>query len=469
MNLTRRFFLQSSGALAAYLGVQPLLAETVTASDAAGSTDLAQVRKGKTLVVVFLRGGLDGLNFIVPYADPHYADLRPDLRVRRPGEDEGALDLDGRFGLNPRAAALLPFFRDGSAVAAHAVGYPNASRSHFEEQDVWETGVVGNTLGADGWLNRHLQTSTGDGPLRAIAIGDALPRILRGDAPALAFRGLDQLDAPRNERQAKRQDRIAAALEHAFADSPIAAMQAAGESAFDAHAHPDAVAEQMSRVAEAAARRPEQRAHARELLAQAGQSTLKSLDLLRDIAANPHPTPTKWPETGLARRFQTAAQLIHADIDVEVLEIDYGGWDTHDRQGNGAQGNYGNKIAELADALAAFASDLGPRLDDTLVLTLSDFGRTAAQNGSAGTDHGWANCMLAMGGPVAEAGQGKRRKVAGRWPGLGPEQLHQGRDLLHTTDFRDVMAEAVSVHLGNPHLTTILPDYAPSPVGLIAG
>ncbi|MEM7576659.1 MAG: DUF1501 domain-containing protein [Planctomycetota bacterium] len=438
MRMTRRFFLQSTGAMAVYCGVNPLdraLAQTM------GNPADHVVAKNKTLVVVFLRGGIDGLNWIVPYADPHYAKLRPSIQVKRPGQDEGAIDLDGFFGIHPRAHRLMPWFDQGLACAAHAVGYEGNSRSHFEEQDVWETGVAGNTLGSDGWLNRHLLTSNGHGPIRAVAISDTLPRILRGDAPAYALSGLQDLGLP---TKAGDSDAIAAALEHAY------------------QGHTDEDAD-----------------HATGLVTKAGRETLDGLDVLRKVADQPYTPGAKYPDRSrLGKQFQTAAQLIKANLGLEVVQIDYGGWDTHNRQGAGAQGNFGDKVQELSDALAALAEDLGTRLQDTLVLTISDFGRTAAENGTAGTDHGHANAMLALGGPVQNLGTlaaggtnspttPGRRKVLTAWPGLSPDQLNENRDLAHTLDFRDVLAEVVRVHLGNDNLPTVLPGHEFKNVGLV--
>ena len=175
---------------------------------------------------------------------------------------------------------------------------------------------------------------------------------------------------------------------------------------------------------------------------------------------------TNYPQTEFGRRLQQVAQLIKADIGLEVAEIDYDGWDTHQNQG-GANGQYGDLAQKFAEGLAAFARDLGDRLRDTMVLTMSDFGRTAAENGTGGTDHGWANCMVAMGGNLATSSPGGIVKpVLCKWPGLGKDQLHQGRDLLHTTDFRDVLGEVVSVHLGNSQIKTVLPNHDFKPVGL---
>jgi uncharacterized protein (DUF1501 family) len=422
MNMTRRYFLKTSGALAAYCGVAPfrVLADTQGAAP--------QVMAGRTLVVIFLRGGVDGLNWIVPFQEAAYYQMRQSIAIPQPGKTDGALDLDGVFGLHPRSAALMPLFQSGLASALHAVGYDKNTRSHFEEQDVWETGVIGNTVSSDGWLNRHLATSQGRGPIRAVSVGDSLPRILRGKAPAYAFRGLTDLAMPDAGGEP---GTIAAALEHAYCSEPRQHLPAA-----------------------------------RDLLAQTAGATLEGLRVLNSVAAQKHESGAKYPDTPLGRSLQTVARLIQADIGLEIAEVDYGGWDTHNNQG-GVGGAFGNLLQGLAEALAAFAADLEGRMDDVVLVTMSDFGRTAAENGSRGTDHGWANCLLALGGPVRRAGQGKPRKVIGRWPGLAKEKLHEGRDLLHTTDFRDVFAELVRVHLGNPHLETVLPQHKFQPVGLV--
>ncbi|BAM04466.1 DUF1501 domain-containing protein [Phycisphaera mikurensis] len=430
MRLTRRFFLRSTGAMAVYCAVNPLDAALAASMDDPAAHVTA---KNKTLVVVFLRGGIDGLNLVVPHGDPAYAKLRPGIGVAAPGKEGGALDLDGFFGMNPRAAALMPALASGEAIALQAVGYPGNSRSHFEEQDVWETGVSGNTMGHDGWLNRHLLTSTGHGPIRAVALSDSLPRILRGEAPAFAFPGLTDLGFG-GRGNAEQEASVVAALEQAHA----------------------AVAPGGTR-------------DAIDLVHAAGRETLEGVKVLRGVAAQPYEQSASYPSGQLGQRLASAARLIKAGVGLEVVQIDYGGWDTHNRQGDGAQGNFGTKVEELCGSLAAFSEDLGPRSDDTLVLTLSDFGRTARQNGTAGTDHGWANAMLAMGGPVAakKALDPGRGPVMGAWPGLGPEQLHQKRDLKHTTDFRDVLAEVVTSHLGNANLPKVLPGHAFSPVGLL--
>ncbi len=429
MHLTRRYFIRSTGALGAYMGIAPL--DLFAAAEPFPCT----VRRGKTLVVIFLRGGADGLNLVVPFGDPHYTQLRKSIEVPATGAN-AAIDLDGFFGLHPRLAPLTPLFDSGLAVAAHAVGYDKNTRSHFQEQDVWETGIVGNTVGSDGWLNRHLATSQGHGRIRAVAIGDNLPRILHGKVPAYAIRGIEDLTLPGDDRG--RNEMLAAGLEHAYCTPPR-----------------------------------EHTGSARDLLARTTGATLEGMKELQHLTDGRYEPSAPYPQTELAGRLMQVARLIKADVGLEIAEVDYGGWDTHQDQGRGAGGTFGNLAGGLAGAMAAFAADLGDRMDDVVVVTLTDFGRTAAENGTGGTDHGWANCMLLAGGPVARgnaaaAKAGNPRKVVTRWPGLAPDQLHEGRDLLHTTDFRDVLSELVRVHLGNPHLETVLPGHQFKPVGLIA-
>ncbi|MCW5764358.1 MAG: DUF1501 domain-containing protein [Phycisphaeraceae bacterium] len=434
MNVTRRFFLQSTGALALYLGVSPLTLLGANGLPLGTRT----VKKGKTLVVIFLRGGADGLNLVVPHADAAYAKMRPSIAVPGPAaKAEGrAIDLDGFFGLHPRLAPLVPLFESGMAVAAHAVGYDKNTRSHFEEQDTWETGMTGNTIHSDGWLNRHLATSQGHGQIRAVSIGDALPRILHGKAPAFAIRGLDDLTVPTGKAPT---ESIAAALEHAYCCG--APSQRAGVQA-----------------------------DATDLLSQSAGTTLDGMEQLRELAKAKYEPAAPYPRSGLAGRLMQVARLIKADVGLEVAELDLGGWDTHNNQGNGQFGPLANLAGELAEAVAAFTADMGDRMEDVLLVTISDFGRTAHENGTNGTDHGWANCLFAVGGAVQRAGKANpaRGRVVGQWPGLAPDQLHQKRDLLHTTDFRDVLGELVKVHLGNDNIQTVLPQHQFKPVGLVA-
>lgn len=432
MHLTRRYFLRSSGAIAAYVGVAPALSLGTLGRTALPAREVA---RGRTLVVVFLRGGADGLNLVVPHGDEHYARLRSSIAIAPPGRPEGGIDLDGRFSLHPRLASLRPWFESGHAMALHAVGYDRNTRSHFEEQDVWETGIIGNTVGSDGWLNRHLATSEGRGPLRAVSVGDALPRILHGRAPAIAIRGIEDLTLPGDEPS---RARLLGALEHAYRVDP-------GQVRDDARA----------------------------VLHRAGSATLDGAAQLASLSDRAYAPSTPYPASPFAQRLMQIARLIKADVGLEVAEVDLDGWDTHANQGQGGGGAFGNLAQTLSDGLDAFSKDLGDRLDDTLIVTLTDFGRTAFENGTRGTDHGWANCMFLLGGGVrrghdAAGGDRGSRRVIADWPGLAPDQLHEGRDLLHTTDFRDVLAEVVRVHLGNDNLERLIPGREFSRLGLIA-
>ena len=451
MHLTRRYFLKSTGAVATYLGIAPFLPAMALAAAP------RPVTKNKVLVALFLRGGADGLNLVTPYGDENYAALRRGIGFAAPSASDpnSLIDLDGFFGLNPRMGALKPFFDSGLCAAAHAVGYDKNTRSHFEEQDTWETGVSGNTINSDGWLNRHLVTSTGRGPIRAVSIGDGLPRIMQGKAPAYAVRGLEELNLPKTARNID-PETMSAALEHAYQGSALRA-----------------------------------KSEATDLLSQSASATLEGVRQLRAVTSGPY-TPengVEYPKTDLGRKLAQIARLIKADVGLEVAEVDLGGWDTHQNQGKGGDGQFGNLAQQVGDSLAAFAKDLGDKMDDVLVVSLSDFGRTAFENGTGGTDHGWASCMFLLGGAVQRASnvQGATglalqtsadnpplksptgsRKVLTRWPGLAPDQLHDKRDLLHTTDFRDVLGEIVSTHLGNENVKAVLPNHEFRKLGMIA-
>jgi uncharacterized protein (DUF1501 family) len=267
-----------------------------------------------------------------------------------------------------------------------------------------------------------------------VAIGNSLPRILYGKAAAFAVRGVEDLALPKTRADP---DAVAAALEHAYCTQP--------------REHASAAA---------------------DLLSQSAKTTLEGIKQLKAIGSQPYAPKAPYPETELGKKLLQVARLIKADVGMEVAEIDLGGWDTHQAQG-GAAGAQANLAQQVGDALAAFAADLEEKMNEVVVVTLTDFGRTAAENGTFGTDHGWANCMFLLGGPVARANAqarsaGKPRKVVTDWPGLAPDQLHQKRDLAHTTDFRDVLGEIVKVHLGNEQLQAVLPQHEFKPVGLVA-
>lgn len=404
MRTTRRQLLGKLQA-AAVCGVIPQWAQA--AAGAAGA-------KKRLLVVVFLRGGIDGLNLVVPHGEAEYARLRPGLALAQPGRKDGVLDLDGFFGLHPQAAALVPHFKAKNAVAIHAVGHDKNTRSHFEEQDLWETSVLENEVATDGWLNRHLASVQGEGPLRAVALSNSLPRLLRGPVPALAIRGLRDVTG-------RGKDTTGA----------------------------------MRRALESDAER------ANELWITQARATLDLLEELRAVEAHRIPTRIDYPDSYLAGRLKAVSRLTRAGIGLEVATIDLGGWDTHQSQG-GAGGTYGRKVKELSEGIDAFLRDFEGELDDIMVLTLSEFGRTAFENGTGGTDHGWGNVVLSFGGGLHPSAP-----VLGDWPGLGPEELHKRRELKITTDFRDVIGEVLESHLGNPQAARVLCRPGLRPVGFL--
>lgn len=417
--ITRREFVKATLATTAGYSLMPhnLFAATGTAKNLAAT---------KTLVVLFLRGGMDGLNLIIPYKDENYYELRSSIAIPKPGEKNGAIDIDGTFALHPSAEALKPFFNSGELTALQGVGYSGHTRSHFKEQDVWETGMAKNSLRSDGWLNRHLATTSGNGHIRAISVGSSLPRILRGKVGTYAIRSLSDITLPGSKKSVNKH------LESL-------------ENAYDKTDDTQSTGEQS-------------------LITDIGKRTIESMKILSDIGAKKYKPVNPYPTTTLGKQLKTAARLIKANIGLEIVEIDYGGWDTHQSEGN-VTGTFANKVKELSDAMAAFQADMKKHQDKVMLMTMSEFGRTAAQNGTGGTDHGWANCMLLMGGAIK---QKKTAPISGTWPGLAPDQLNAKRDLMNTTDFRDILCEIVTKHLGNKHPEMVIPNHKIKPLGIIA-
>ena len=406
MNSSRRDFLKSSGLGFLALGLPP--AFLVRAAGA------QQGAKNKTLVVVFQRGAMDGLNVVIPFKDPNYYRLRPSIAVSEPGSGaERAIDLDGFYGLHPALAPLKNIYDKGQLAFVQASGSPDNTRSHFDAQDYMEIGTPGIKSTPDGWLNRcMLEQKKSDTPFRGVALTAQLPRILAGAAPALTLSSLEEF-RPRNEA-------LGNALQKLYASSSDPLFRTGGENLFAA------------------------------------------MNQLRQIESKIPASAERYPAGRFGAGLSQIARLIKADIGLEIAFSEIGGWDTHANQG-GATGQLANRLRELGQALAAFYRDLGDRMDDVVLLTMSEFGRTASENGNRGTDHGHANVMFAIGGRV------RGGKVYGRWPGLAPEVLYEGRDLDLTTDFRTVCSEAVSRHLGQKELTKIFPNFRlAAPLGLIA-
>jgi uncharacterized protein (DUF1501 family) len=368
----------------------------------------------KQLVVLFQRGAADGLNVVVPFAEPNYYRMRPSIAIPQPrqGGNDVAIDLDGHFGLHPSLAPLLPMFQKSQLAIVHAAGSPDPTRSHFDAQDYMESGTPGVKATEDGWLDRALQTIPEENasPFRAVAMGPNLPRMLRGSAAGIAVPDL---------RQFKVQPQTAA-------------MSNVVEGGFEA---------MYSQSVDQA-------------LHGTGTETFEAIDLLRKIdpAQFPPANGADYPKNQIGQKLQQIAVMIKANIGVEVMFLDCGGWDNHVNEG-GAQGQLANLLRDLGQSLAAFYQDMGDRMADVVVVTMSEFGRTAKENGNRGTDHGHANCMFAMGGDI------KGGRVYGKWPGLEDHQLNEGRDLALTTDFRSVVGEILTKHLGVKDLTPVFPGF----------
>ena len=363
----------------------------------------------RALVCLFQRGAVDGLSMLVPHGEEQYYRERPRIAIPR----SAVVDLDGHFGLHPRLAPLKPFWDGGSLAVVPAVGSPDGTRSHFDAQDYMESGTPGVKSTTDGWANRYCQNAKEhtDTPFRAVAFGPQLPRIMAGTAPALA---IDDLRSFGVGGRAAAGDRLTRAFEALYEGSATGLLATSAEESFEAI--------RMLKTANPQGRGPEHGA--------------------------------EYPRGRLGDSLRQIAQLIKADMGMEIAFADMGGWDTHVNQGND-QGQLALRLTELGQALAAFATDLGERMRDVCVLTMSEFGRTVRENGNGGTDHGHGTAMLVLGGTVAG------KQVAGKWPGLAQEARYEGRDVAVTTDFRDLFGEILTRHLGARDLSAVFPGYTP--------
>lgn len=355
------------------------------------------------LVVVFLRGAIDGLSVVVPYADQNYYAMRPTIAIPRPGQANGALDLDGRFGLHPALQPLMPLWKEHSLAFVHASGSPDESRSHFEAQAYMESGTPGVKTTPDGWMNRVLAALPGQhAPTEALNFGRTMPKILAGRMPVASVPTHDGGHGHRRERDV---------------DSP--ADDAAANAIFDRmYSGADAISVAYREGRQA-------------------QTQIMS-DLARDMteAAAGAPTPA-----GFADDAAKLCQLMRQDPTIQLAFFGLSGWDTHVRQG-GAEGQLANHLKGLGAGLVQLRSGLGEAYGRTVILVISEFGRTARENGNGGTDHGHGNAMWVMGGPVNGG------KIYGDWPGLEEDELHEGRDLAVTTDFRSVIGSILKDHMG---------------------
>lgn len=362
----------------------------------------AQAPRAKTLITIFLRGGVDGLSMVQPFGDPALSSLRRSLLHDGP-------KLDGFFALHPAMASLLPLFERKSLAIVHAVGQAHPSRSHFEAQDFIESGLSGQKRG-DGYLNRALAAFPDTAPFRGVALQNTLPLSLAGDAQALAFPELSRFRV--NGARG-----LGLSFEALYAGAVDEALRSSGHDAFES------------------------------LNTVSGEAW----------ATAPAANGASYPRGAFGQRLQDLARLIRGEVGLRIGVTELGGFDTHLAQG-GATGQLANKLKELADGLAAFARDLGPKLEDVIVVTLTEFGRTARENGTQGTDHGTASSLFVLGGGVTGG------RVVADWPGL--TKLYEGRDLAVTTDLRSVLWSAIEASGAPARAADVFPDFVPQAVRL---
>lgn len=404
--MNRRYFLKSGSIALASMGMS-LSAPSFLERVVLGKTPAGGKRK--TLIAIFQRGAVDGLNMVVPHGDASYYASRPGIAIAKPapGNANAAIDLDGFFGLHPAMSSFKPLWDSKRLAIVHASGSPDNTRSHFDAQDYMESATPGIKSTKDGWLNRYLQ-STHDkeqSPFRAVSMTKEMPRVLQGRASAVAMANLSDF--------AIRAGQSSANLQGGF------------EAIYAAKSN--------------------------DVLSAKGRDTFEAVNYLKK--ANPAQykpeNGAEYPRNEFGNSLRQIAQLIKADVGLEVAFTDMDRWDTHVNQAN----QLANLLQQFSSGIAALYQDLGQRMDDVVVLTMSEFGRTVRENGNRGTDHGHANAMFVMGNSV------RGGKVYGRWPGLKEHELYEGRDLALTTDFRDVFGEVATRHLRSTNSNSLFPGY----------
>ena len=410
--MQRRAFVKSGALALVTLGLSPSFLRRT-----AFGAQLTYAPKGKTLICLFQRGAADALNIVVPHGDKSYYSLRPSIAIPRPGglgravSRDAAIDLDGFFGLHPSLAPFKPLYDRGILAPVHAVGSPSATRSHFDAQDYMETGTPDVKGTQDVCLNPYLAVQgTCDeckvSPFRAVSLTQQTPRIMEGPSEVIAMNSLNEFTVRASGSQAER-------LEALYRTGSADLVHGTGAEMFEA------------------------------------VKMLKAADPQKYAPRN----GAEYPRSQFGQRLLQIAQLIKSDVGLEIAFADVGGWDTHVNQGS-TTGQLALRLDDFAQSIAALVTDLGDRMDDVLILTMSEFGRMARENGNRGTDHGHAGALFVIGGDV------KGGKVHGRWPGLENEQLYEGRDLALTTDFRSVFSEVTARHLGATKLEKIFPGFA---------
>lgn len=409
--MNRRYFLKSGSIALASIGVSlsaPAFLERVVMGHNALTGG-----KRKTLIAIFQRGAVDGLNMVVPFGESSYYASRPSIAIPKPesGNADAAINLNGFFGLHPSMRSFKPLWDSKHLAIIHASGSPDNTRSHFDAQDYMESATPGLKSTSDGWLNRYLQSKQDPdrSSFRAVSMTRTMPRVLQGRAPAVAMSNLSDF--------AIRGGKASANLQGGF------------EAIYATETN--------------------------DALAGMGRETFEAVNYLKKVnpAQYQPENGAQYPRNQFGNSLLQIAQLIKAGVGLEVAFADIDGWDTHVNQGN-SRGQLGNLLQRFSSGIAALYQDLGQRMDDVVVLTMSEFGRTVRENGNRGTDHGHANAMFVMGNSV------RGGKVYGRWPGLKNDQLYEGRDLALTTDFRDVFGEVASRHLGSTNTQSIFPGYS---------
>lgn len=368
--------------------------------------------KKPTLVVIYLRGGMDALNVVIPYKDKRYYDLRPTLAIPQ----DRVVPLDAKFGLHPALKALKPYFDKKQFAPIVSVGSPHPTRSHFDAQDFMEYAAPGLRTVRDGWLNRYLAQSAGksdsarNDTLRALAMQGLLPRSLRGTYSVVAI----------PDRKVLQDKKVLDMFGELYGD--------------------------------------EEDVGKRQGVLQTGRATAKTLERFAKILAKAESRKTKpYPAGALGAKLKAIAQVIRSGEGLEVAALDINGWDTHANQG-ASDGSMPRLLSGLGDGLAAFMDDLGPFLESTVIVTMTEFGRTCKENGNFGTDHGHGGAMFVMGGGINGG------KVHGKWAGIEERSMYQGRDLQVTTDFRGVFAEILKNHFRFKPPRGFFPNYKDAPV-----
>jgi uncharacterized protein (DUF1501 family) len=397
---SRRVFLKGAGLAAVGIGFSPSRLLT-RAARAAGIGE-------RVLVQVFLRGGADGLNLCVPHRDANYYALRPNIGLRL---SSGVRDLDGFFGLHPGLAPLADLYSERLLALHPTIGNGQLTRSHFDAQDFMDLATPGVRTTRDGWMERVARQIPGEALTQMVGYASRTPRALLGSHPDLVTLDVASFTLRAGTGGAAWSSEAETLLREVHAAGGV--VSASGRDVFSAI------------------------------------QTLRTTPALQAAPANGAVYPAGAAGSGL----RLAARFIRADLGTRCIYVNVGGaFDTHANQLNGNNADF----PPLAAALVAFRRDLGSLVDNVLVMVTTEFGRTARENGSAGTDHGFAHCGLFLGGSV------RGGRVHGSWPGLGPADLNEGRDLRYTTDFRDVFASAAR-WLGVSDVGAVLPGYTPGP------